>query len=85
MTDVLPIFVPEDVAKAKALCIVSQLVTFGARSYRSLFPSNFKALHSCEKSANTNLLSDRAITFLTPELSHCTGGICCGMGTLFSV
>jgi len=60
MTHYLPIFVPEDVAKAKALCNISQLVMCGARSYRLLFSDILKALRSCEKSANTNLVSDRA-------------------------
>jgi len=55
----LPIFVPEDVAKAKALCNISQLVIFVARSYRLVFPDILKVLHSCDKLANTNLMSDR--------------------------
>lgn len=57
---VLPIFVPGDMAKAKALCNISQLVTFGTRSYGLVFPDIWNELPSCEKLANNNLVNDRA-------------------------
>ena len=37
MTHVLPIFVPEDVAKAKALCTISQLIILGVTDYFPIF------------------------------------------------